>query len=190
MSQREEENTGHSETFALESEEPGMRGYETSLDVLAARLGISLRTLHAWRARGDAPPRKANGTYNVAEWHEWALVRGFLDGGDAENACEIAGTNDRENAALLREAVLREKRAKAERAELELAIRRGEVCELAAVEKTWNTAAATLFERAVKLIAGLYTAHAGKSPVDAIESAERDVNALFENISGTPKSAN
>lgn len=178
------------ESFTLENETPGFIGYETSLDALAARLGISLRTLHAWRARGDAPPRKANGTYNVAEWHEWALVRGFLDPDAAENADEIAGATDRENAALLREAVLREKRAKAERAELELAIRRGEICELAAVKKTWNSAAAALFDRAVKLIAGLYATHAGKDPIAAIEAAERDVNTLFENVSGTPENTN
>lgn len=174
------------ETFALENETPGFRGYETSLDALAARLGISLRTLHAWRNRGDAPPRKANGTYNVAEWHEWALARGFLDA-DAADRGDADAAAAKENAILLREAVLREKQAKAERAELELAIRRGEVCELAAVEQSWIAAANTVFDRAVKLVAGFYTTYAGKNPVDAAEAAERDVNAIFENVSGTPE---
>ena len=95
---------------------------------LAAVLGVTRQTLHAWKKRKDSPKPASNGLHEVAAWREF-MRRHDLKGGEP-GTVEAA---DAESALKARKLL-----AEVEERELRLGIRRGDYVAVAEVRQTWT----------------------------------------------------
>lgn len=131
-------------SFFAETETTGMQGsalelsygdadrtrYVSSREKLSHELGCSLRLVSMMLNEPGNPGRTQNGSYDLQKWKPYFSTRKNDD--DDELDLSIPGKNTKQE---LAEAVLRERRAKAELAELNAAARRGELVELSQVQK-------------------------------------------------------
>lgn len=60
---------------AAAGETPKPSRWARNQTVLAATLGVSRMTIHAWRQQG-APPPRPNGEYEIAAWRKWIVENG------------------------------------------------------------------------------------------------------------------
>ena len=95
---------------------------------LAAILGVTRQSVHAWKKRRDAPKPAANGLHDVPAWREF-MRRNDLKG--AEPASQSGG--DIESSLKARRLL-----ADVEDRELRLGIRRGEYVAVEEVRLTWT----------------------------------------------------
>jgi len=97
--------------------------YAKTVVELADLLGVTRRTITAWRKLAGAPQTLANGSFPVAEWREFVRVRGLKTN-------QPITTNEE---ALKARKLL----AEVEERELKVAIRKGEYVLLADVRHDW-----------------------------------------------------
>ncbi len=93
---------------------------------LAAVLGVTRQSVHAWSKRRDAPKPAANGLHDVAAWREF-MRRNDLKG----------GAPGREPADLESSLKARRLLADVEERELRLGVKRGEYVAVEDVRQTW-----------------------------------------------------
>jgi muramidase (phage lysozyme) len=95
---------------------------------LAAILGATRQSVHAWKKRKDAPKAAANGLHDVAAWREF-MRRNDLKGGEpaSQDAADI------ETSLKARKLL-----AEVEERELRLGIRRGDFVAVEEVRQTWT----------------------------------------------------
>lgn len=120
--------------FALSYGDADVTRFVSSRDKLARELGCSLRLVAFMLNEPGNPGSTQNGSYDVRKWKTYfANRKKENEGEDGEPGRELdLGKNTK---AELAQAKLRELRAKAEIAELNAAQRRGELIDLAAVQK-------------------------------------------------------
>jgi len=116
--------------FVLDYGEEDSTRWVSSRDALARELGCSTRLVAQMLLEQGNPSRNANGTYDLRKWKAYFAERknGLKNGIFPEIPDSDRLKTD------LAEAVLRERRAKAEKAELEAARARGELIPVALVE--------------------------------------------------------
>lgn len=112
--------------FALSLGEADSVRFVSSREKLADELGCSLRLVGSMLSAPGNPGRTQNGSYDVREWKAY-----FSKRGDEREADNFPAASREEMASVK----LREMRAKAEIAELNAAQRRGELVDLATVQK-------------------------------------------------------
>ena len=95
---------------------------------LAAILGVTRQSVHAWKKRKDAPKPAANGLHDVLAWREF-MRRNDLKGADAAT---------QEPADIESSLKARRLLADVEERELRLGIRRGEFVAVEEVRQTWT----------------------------------------------------
>ena len=98
--------------------------YAKTVVELAALLGVTRRTITAWRKLPGAPATTAAGAHPVAEWREFVRVRGLKGGHPA--------TGNEE--ALKARKLL----AEVEERELKVAIKKGDFVLVTEVRETWT----------------------------------------------------
>lgn len=102
--------------------------FVSSKDKLADALGISVPTVSRMLREPGCPGRTQNGSYSVEAWQSFVETR-KLAGGDLE------GESAADEKSQAREYALRERKAKAELAELRVQKERGELVAVVEVEK-------------------------------------------------------
>jgi len=95
---------------------------------LAAILGVTRQSVHAWKKRKDAPKPAPNGLHDVMAWREF-MRRNDLKGAEPEGK----GAADIESSLKARRLL-----ADVEERELRLGIRRGEFVAVEEVRQTWT----------------------------------------------------
>ena len=118
------------ETFALESPSADVRRFVPSRRELAAALGCHEKTVANMLLEPGNPGTVANGSYELEPW------RAFFKSRTEEKDTFALGDDAREAKLEHRNALIRERKARAEKAELEAAKLRGELVDVADVEKT------------------------------------------------------
>jgi len=94
---------------------------------LAAILGVSRQSIHAWKKRKDAPKPAANGLHDVVAWRE------YMKAHDLKGSAPAGEPPDIESALKARKLL-----AEVEERELRLAIRRGDYVAVEEVRQTWT----------------------------------------------------
>lgn len=122
--------------FALGYGEVDVTRFVSSREKLATSLNCSVRCVAAMLAEPGNPGRTQNGSYELEKWRAYFAARKPAENDEAPDKASVK----RE----LQNAVLRERLAKAEIAELNAAARRGELVELASVKKEVAALAARL----------------------------------------------
>lgn len=131
--------------FALGYGDPDTTRFVSSREKLAQALGCGVRTVATMLSEPGNPGRTQNGSYDLAKWKTYFAARKNEIAGDDCEDSDFALTSAPGNIKqALQSELLRERRAKADLAELNAAARRGELVELASVKKEVASIAASL----------------------------------------------
>lgn len=146
--------------FTLDYADVDSRRYVPSRRTLAAALGCSVRTVADMLLEPENPGKTENGSYPLESWKRYFAER--KKAREEEDAPVDDAPDAAETASLPRQmkrAMLRERLAKAELAELNAAARRRELVELSEVKNA-----------AYQFSARLKTVHARAATVDAVNA--------------------